>query len=273
MRHDNKRFDTRPTPEEHPLDTFIALANRLADAARAIITPAYRTPLTVEDKPDSTPVTAVDRAVETELSRLITLAFPEHGVIGEETPPHQPEAEYVWVIDPIDGTKAFVCGIPLFGTLIALTHRGAPILGVIDQPVSRERWLGARGRPTTFNGAPVASRDCPELQQARLCATSPEMFAGDAGARFRRLADQVKMTRYGTDCYAYGLLASGFVDLVVEADLSPYDYLAHAPIIQGAGGVVTDWEGRALTLATRASRVVAAGDPALHRLALVVLGR
>ncbi|VFN03662.1 MAG: myo-inositol-1(or 4)-monophosphatase/inositol-phosphate phosphatase / L-galactose 1-phosphate phosphatase / histidinol-phosphatase [Candidatus Kentron sp. G] len=253
------------------MDNFVELANRLADVARAIVLPNYRARITVEDKPDNTPVTAVDRAVETELRRQIGLAYPDHGFIGEETPPHQPDAEYAWIVDPIDGTKAFLCGIPVFGTLIALTHRGNPILGVIEQPVNRERWLGVQGRPTTLNGAPVTTRTCPGLGRARLCATAPEMFTGSGKDGFERLANAVKMTRYGTDCYAYGLLACGFVDLVVEAGLSPYDYLAHAPIVHGAGGVMTDWTGRALTLHTRASRVAAAGDRDLHRAVLAVL--
>nr|VFK27674.1 MAG: myo-inositol-1(or 4)-monophosphatase/inositol-phosphate phosphatase / L-galactose 1-phosphate phosphatase / histidinol-phosphatase [Candidatus Kentron sp. MB]VFK33047.1 MAG: myo-inositol-1(or 4)-monophosphatase/inositol-phosphate phosphatase / L-galactose 1-phosphate phosphatase / histidinol-phosphatase [Candidatus Kentron sp. MB]VFK75709.1 MAG: myo-inositol-1(or 4)-monophosphatase/inositol-phosphate phosphatase / L-galactose 1-phosphate phosphatase / histidinol-phosphatase [Candidatus Ke len=253
-------------------EPFIALANRLADVAREIILPNYRKPIAVEDKPDHTPVTAVDRAVETELRKIIRLAYPDHGFIGEEFPPYQPDAEYTWIVDPIDGTKAFLCGIPVFGTLIALLHEGTPILGVIDQPVHRERWLGVQGQPTTLNGAPINTRTCPDLHQATLCATTPEMFTGPLTARFERLTRSVKMTRYGTDCYAYGLLASGFVDLVVEADLSPYDYFAQAPIIQGAGGVMTDWEGRALSLHHPASRVIAAGDPDLHRATLSVLG-
>nr|VFJ42253.1 MAG: myo-inositol-1(or 4)-monophosphatase/inositol-phosphate phosphatase / L-galactose 1-phosphate phosphatase / histidinol-phosphatase [Candidatus Kentron sp. FW] len=247
------------------MEAFITLANQLADAAREIIVPNYRQPVTVEDKPDHTPVTAVDRAVETALRRLIGGAFPEHGIIGEESGPHRPDAEYVWIIDPIDGTKAFLCGIPVFGTLIALTHRGTPILGVIDQPVNRERWLGVQGRTTTLNGARVETRACAEPVRATLCATSPEMFTGSAAASFQRLTDAVKMTRYGTDCYAYGLLACGFVDLVVEADLSPYDYFAHVPIVQGAGGIMTDWQGRALTLQRTVSQVIACGDRGLHR--------
>nr|VFK12526.1 MAG: inositol-phosphate phosphatase / L-galactose 1-phosphate phosphatase / histidinol-phosphatase [Candidatus Kentron sp. LPFa] len=253
------------------METFITLAHRLADAAREIILPNYRKHTTVEDKPDHTPVTAVDRAVEAELRRIIGRAYPDHGIIGEEAGAHQPDAEYVWIIDPIDGTKAFLCGIPVFGTLIALTRKGVPILGVIDQPVNRERWLGVQGRPTTLNGARVATRACQNPNLATLCATTPEMFAGLATDSFQRLTDAVKMTRFGTDCYGYGLLACGFVDLVVEADLSPHDYLAHAPIVEGAGGVITDWEGRALGLHRAASRVVAAGDPNLHRIAIDLL--
>jgi len=256
---------------ENYLEHFITLANRLADAAREIILPNYRKHTPVEDKPDHTPVTAVDRAVEAELRRLIWLAYPDHGIIGEESAPCQTDAEYIWVIDPIDGTKAFLCGIPVFGTLIALTREGIPILGIIDQPVIGERWLGVQGRPTTLNGARADTKTCPDLNRATLCATTPEMFTGSLATNFHRLTNAVKMTRYGTDCYAYGLLASGFVDLVVEADLSPYDYFAHVPIIQGAGGIITDWAGRTLTLHGKASCVVASGDRNLHRATLDLL--
>nr|VFK53600.1 MAG: myo-inositol-1(or 4)-monophosphatase [Candidatus Kentron sp. TUN]VFK55142.1 MAG: myo-inositol-1(or 4)-monophosphatase [Candidatus Kentron sp. TUN] len=257
--------------DSNPLELFIALADRLADVAREIILSNYRKPIVVQDKSDHTPVTAVDRAVEAELRRLIGRAYPDHGIIGEEAGSHQPDAEYTWIIDPIDGTKAFLCGIPVFGTLIALMHEGIPILGVIDQPVNRERWLGLQGRPTTLNGTRVHTRACSHLNQATLCATTPEMFTGPVAADFERVASRAKMTRYGTDCYAYGLLACGFVDLVVEADLSPYDYFAHVPIIQGAGGAMTDWAGQALTLHRATSRVIASGDRNLHRSVLELL--
>lgn len=257
----------------NPLEAFITLANHLADTAREIIRPHYRKHAVVRDKPDHTPVTAVDLAVEAELRRIIGNSYPDHGIIGEESAPYRPDAEYVWIIDPIDGTKAFLCGIPVFGTLIALTREGIPIIGVIDQPISRERWLGVRDRPTTLNGAPVETRRCPDPGLATLCATTPEMFKGPVADSFERLANAVKMRRFGTDCYAYGLLACGFVDLVVEADLSPYDYLAHAPIVQGAGGVITDWEGQPLDARRAASRIVASGDRDLHRTALGLLGQ
>ena len=256
---------------ENELESFITLADRLADTARGIVLANYRKHTVVEDKPDHTPVTAVDRAVEAELRRIIEAAYPDHGVIGEEFAPYRPDAEYVWIIDPIDGTKAFLCGIPVFGTLIALTHRGIPILGIIDQPVNRERWLGVQGRSTTLNGARIDTRACSDLILATLCATTPEMFTGAAASNFERLGKAVKMIRYGTDCYGYGLLACGFVDLVVEADLSPYDYFAHVPIVQGAGGIITDWAGQALTLRHTASRIIAAGNRSVHRAALSLL--
>jgi inositol-phosphate phosphatase/L-galactose 1-phosphate phosphatase/histidinol-phosphatase len=254
-----------------PLDEFLRLAEALADAAGAAIRPCFRAPIAVDDKPDSTPVTAADRAAESAMRELIERRFPEHGILGEEFGRVRPEAEFVWVLDPIDGTKSFISGVPLFGTLIALARRGRPILGVIDQPISRERWVGAMGRPTTLNGAAIRVRPCRDLAAATLFATSPDMFAGADAPAFARLKAAVKLARFGADCYAYGLVAAGFVDLVAEAQLKPYDFCPMAPIVEGAGGVVTDWQGAALDLAAD-GHVLAAGDHALHRAALALLG-
>jgi histidinol-phosphatase len=241
----------------------IALAETLADAAGAVIRDQFRRPIAVEEKSDRTPVTVADRAAEAAMRRLVEQRFPEHGVIGEEHGATRAEAEHVWVLDPIDGTKSFISGIPLFGTLIALVRRGRPVLGIIDQPILGERWLGAAGRPTTLNGAPAHSRRCAALERATLFSTAPElMFEGADEAGFARLRRAVKLCRAGADCYAYAQLASGFIDLVVEAQLKPYDFCALAPVIAGAGGSITDWQGRALDLASD-GRVVACGDPSL----------
>jgi len=204
------------------------------------------------------------------MRRLIAARFPQHGIIGEEYGREREHAEFVWVLDPIDGTKSFISGVPLFGTLIALARRGTPILGIIDQPISRERWVGALGRPSTWNGRAINCRPCSRLAAATLFATTPEMFAGNDAAAFARLTASVKLGRYGADCYAYGLVASGFVDLVVEAQLKPYDFSAMAPIVAGAGGVATDWHGRPLDLASD-GRVVVAGDARIHAEALALI--
>jgi inositol-phosphate phosphatase/L-galactose 1-phosphate phosphatase/histidinol-phosphatase len=204
------------------------------------------------------------------MRRLVNARFPGHGIIGEEYGPEREDAEFVWVLDPIDGTKSFISGVPLFGTLIALARQGRPILGVIDQPISRERWVGAAGRPTTLNGAAVSVRPCRDLAAATLFATSPDMFAGEDAEAFARLKAAVKLARFGADCYAYGLLAAGCIDLVAEAQLKPYDFCPMAPIVEGAGGAVTDWRGGALDLAAD-GHVLAAGDPDLHRAALALL--
>jgi inositol-phosphate phosphatase / L-galactose 1-phosphate phosphatase / histidinol-phosphatase len=240
----------------------LALAEKLADAAGTIIRRFFRQPIAVNDKADLTPVTIADREAEAAMRALIEKSFPAHGIIGEEHGRLREDAEFVWVLDPIDGTKNFISGIPLFGTLIGLAHRGRPVLGVIDQPILGERWLGAEGKPSTLNGAPIRTRACAALDRATLYATSPDMFRGPDAERFARLKAAVKLARFGADCYAYAQLASGFIDLVVEADLKPYDYCALVPVIAGAGGAMTDWAGRDLTIGS-SGKVIAAGDPGL----------
>ena len=252
------------------LDSFLALAVELADAAGAAIRPYFRQPLAVQDKPDLSPVTAADRAAEEAMRRLIAARFPQHGILGEEFGRERAEAEFVWVLDPIDGTKSFISGVPLFGTLIALAQHGRPILGIIDQPISRERWIGAAGQPSRLNGAAIRCRPCAGLAAATLFATTPDMFTGPDAAAFARLSKQVKLTRFGADCYAYGLLAAGFIDLVAEASLKPYDFSALVPIVEGAGGVATDWAGAPLGLGAD-GRVLVAGDRRTHAQALAVL--
>ena len=252
------------------LDDFLALASDLADAAGEAIRPHFRQRIAVNDKPDLSPVTIADRNAEAAMRRLITARFPDHGIIGEEYGAERENAEFVWVLDPIDGTKSFISGVPLFGTLIALAHQGRPILGIIDQPISRERWIGATGRPTTFNGSTVRCRPCPALAAATVFSTSPDMFKGADAAAQARVAAKAKLVRYGADCYAYGLVALGFIDLVIEASLKPYDFSAMAPIVEGAGGLATDWQGQKLSLASD-GRIVVAGDPHAHREVLALL--
>jgi histidinol phosphatase-like enzyme (inositol monophosphatase family) len=249
---------------EPSIDALVALANRLADTAGAVVRPYFRSGLEVVGKADASPVTVADREAEAAMRALIERECPGHGILGEEHGAVRLDAEYVWVLDPIDGTKSFISGFPLFGTLIALLRGGRPVLGIIDQPVTRERWVGAEGRPTTFQGKPARTRRCAGLAQATLYSTAPDMFRDADAAAYERLRGAVKLARFGGDCYAYGQLASGHVDLVVEARLQPYDYLAQVPIIAGAGGTVTDWRGRPLGLHSD-GRVAAAGDPGLHK--------
>jgi len=201
---------------------------------------------------------------------MIATRFPEHGIIGEEYGRERDDAEFVWVLDPIDGTKSFISGVPLFGTLIALAQRGKPILGIIDQPISRERWIGAAGRATTHNGRPVRCRPCPGIAAATVFATSPDMFKAADAAAFSRAAGAAKLVRYGADCYAYGLVALGFIDVVIEASLKPYDFSAMAPIVEGAGGIASDWQGAPLDLSSD-GRVLIAGDKRTHKDALALL--
>jgi len=249
---------------------YVELANRMADVAGAVVLSYFRKKVDVEDKKDSSPVTIADRQSEAIMRELIAQHAPEHGILGEEYGPERLDAEWVWVLDPIDGTKAFITGKPSFGILIALLHFGKPVLGIIDQPVTAERWVGASGRPTMLNGERVLCRPCDDLGTAALYATTPDMFHDADIASWERLKRAVKLTRYGADCYAAGLLASGFVDLMVEASLQPYDYLALVPVIEGAGGVITDWQGGQLGLESD-GRILAAGDARAHDLALRLL--
>ncbi|CAN5665186.1 histidinol-phosphatase [soil metagenome] len=249
---------------------LVALAQRLADAVRPIASRYFRTGLTVDDKTDSSPVTIADREAETAMRALLTEHVPAHGVFGEEHGAVRTDADYVWVLDPIDGTKAFITGLPIFGTLIALLHRGKPVMGIIDQPILKERWLGVAGERSTFNGQPIQVRACSALDNAYMYSTAPIMFPGLLEKRHAALTQRVKLFRWGGDCYAYGLLAAGHVDLFVENSLKLYDFAALVPVIQGAGGLITDWHGKDLDIHSDGS-VLAAGDPALHRAASAVL--
>ena len=249
---------------------LVALAHRLADAARPIAARYFRTGVAVDDKTDQSPVTIADREAETAMRALLSAEVPQHGVFGEEHGAVRTDADFVWVLDPIDGTKAYITGLPIFGTLIALLHRGRPVLGVIDQPILGERWLGVEGEPSTFNGKPIRVRPCPTLDRAYMYSTAPIMFPGAFEKRHQALAQRVKLFRWGGDCYAYGLLASGHVDLVVENSLKLYDFAALVPVIKGAGGIVTDWRGKELDAHSDGS-VLAAGDAAIHGAAMEVL--
>ena len=251
---------------------FEAFATAIADNARALSLPRFRRPVDVTLKGDMSPVTAVDRGVEAMLRERIELAWPTHGLLGEEYGATRVDAEYVWSIDPIDGTRSFISGWPLWGTLLALLRHGKPVLGVLDMPVLDERWIGHVGRGTTMNGVPCRTRACETLESATLYTTTPDMFTPDEWARFDRTSRAAYARRFGGDCYGYGMLAAGHIDAVVEANLMPYDYLAIAPVVEAAGGVMTDWEGRALGLDS-GGRVVAAATPALHAAIIESLAR
>ena len=245
-------------------------AEHLADLARPLLLRHFRRDIAIEDKADLSPVTVADREAEAAMRQAIAARFPAHGILGEEYGPERADAALVWVLDPIDGTKSFITGRPLFGTLIALARDGSPVLGIIDMPVLGERFAGHEGGAATLTGAEVRTRRCGALAGAHLHATTPAMFAGDDQRRFAALAGRAKHAIFGGDCHNYGLVAAGWTDLVVEAQLKPYDYCAPAALIAAAGGRVSDWQGAPLTLASD-GRVVAAGDPELHRQALAAL--
>jgi histidinol-phosphate phosphatase HisN, inositol monophosphatase family len=252
------------------LDPFVRRAEAMADAVRPVVMKYFADPVAFQKKADTSPVTAADREAEATMRRMIEDAWPDHGVLGEEYGADRTDAAFVWVLDPIDGTKSFVTGKPLFGTLISLCRDGVPIVGIIDMPALGQRWVGAEDRATTFNGELVAVRSCPDLADAWLYATSPQMFEGAAFDAFERLRGRCYAAVYGADLYAYGLIARGRVDLVCEASLKPYDYCAVVPVVQGAGGVITDWEGLPLRM-TSGARVLAAGDRRAHEAGLAAL--
>jgi histidinol phosphatase-like enzyme (inositol monophosphatase family) len=221
----------------------------------------------VQVKADRSFVTALDAQIETRLREMIGARYPSHGILGEEGGAAALDAEAVWIIDPIDGTAPFIAGVPVFGTLIALAAAQRPVLGVMHLPVTRQRWVGAAGQPTTLNGDPVRTRTCPSLAQAILSASNPDFFGPAERPALDALRERTAWRIYGGCCMSYGLLAAGRTDLAIDTGLAIYDYAPFAPMLAGAGGVITDWAGRAVTLGSGA-QVLAAGDATRHREAL-----
>lgn len=248
----------------------MTLAHELADAAGEIVGGYFRQPYDIVTKPDATPVTEADRAAEQAMRAILEDREPDHGIFGEEFGTVRADAEYVWYLDPIDGTKAFIAGVPVFGTLIGLARNGRPVFGVIDQAVSGERWSGGAGHPGKLNEAAATCRTGVDLSNAVLFTTSPDAYEnGDLNA-FDRLRDKVGFVRYGTDCYAFGLVAAGHADIAIECGVSDYDYCALVPIVESAGGMMTNWEGAPVTLGTD-TRVIASGSAELHGAAIDLL--
>jgi myo-inositol-1(or 4)-monophosphatase len=253
---------------------FTAFVERLAIVAGDAILPFFRTLLNVEDKGRAgrfDPVTAADRAAEGAMRALIRKTFPDHGIIGEELGNERTDAEYVWVLDPIDGTKSFICGLPVWGTLIALTRGGEPVFGMMHQPFTRERFTGD-GMMANYDGPAgkraLHTRACAALGDAILGTTSPLLMNEADRKTFGRVEQAVRLSRYGGDCYAYCMLAAGHIDLVIETELKPYDVLPLIPIIAGAGGLITSWEGGP---AKHGGRIIAAGDARVHKAAMALL--
>jgi histidinol phosphatase-like enzyme (inositol monophosphatase family) len=246
------------------MDALIHAAEAAADVAGAVIRPLFRAGLLADLKGDQSPVTLADRTAEQAMRAVLGLRFPDHGILGEEFGLDNPKSPLRWVLDPIDGTRAFITGRPVFGTLIGLLDGDTPILGVIDQCVTGERWIGAVGRTTGFRGpfgGVAGCRACRTLDEAELSCTSPEMFGGDLPA-WNRLSVAARRTSFGGDCYAYGLVALGQIDIVAESGTKVWDWTALVPIVEGAGGRLTDWDGEKLR-PDGDGRVLAVGDPAL----------
>lgn len=256
-----------------PVD-FASFVDKLAAAAGEAIRPFFRTTLGVQNKSGAggfDPVTEADRAAETVMRALIRKTFPAHGIIGEEFGDDRPDAPYVWVLDPIDGTKSFIAGMPAWGTLIGLLKDGAPVYGMMCQPFIGERFTGD-GATARYRGPAgerkLAVRKCAGLKEAILYTTSPLLMSEEERALFRKVENEVQLSRYGGDCYAYCMVAAGYVDLVIEAQLKPHDVLPLIPIIEGAGGIITRWDGGA---AAEGGRIVTAGDKRVHEQALKLL--
>ncbi len=254
---------------------WIAAAEAAADVAGAAIRPHFRAghALDAALKDDRSPVTIADRTAELAMRAVLAERFPDHGIMGEEFGLQRPEAPLRWVLDPIDGTRAFITGRPVFGTLIALLEGSRPILGVIDQPITGERWVGVAGQATRFRGpfgGRPGCRPCPDLGQAELSCTSPEMVDDAARPGWQRLAASVRRVSWGGDCYAYGLLALGQIDIVAEGDMKIWDWAALVPVIEGAGGRLTGWDGEPLR-PEGTSRALAVGDAALLPQAVALL--
>jgi histidinol phosphatase-like enzyme (inositol monophosphatase family) len=243
---------------------LIAAAEAAADAAGDVIRPLFRQGVAADVKSDASPVTIADRDAEQAMRALLTLRFPEHGILGEEFGHEREGARFCWVLDPVDGTRAFITGRPMFGTLIALLDGARPVLGVIDQPITGERWIGAVGQPTRFDGpyGRPGCRPCPRLAEAELSCTSPDLFSKAQADSFGRVQQAVRRTSWGGDCYAYGLLALGGIDAIVEPGMKLWDWAALVPVIEGAGGLVRSWRGEVLHPDGEGD-VVAVGDPAI----------
>jgi inositol-phosphate phosphatase/L-galactose 1-phosphate phosphatase/histidinol-phosphatase len=264
--------DTSPDSE-----AYLAFIHEVSDQAREVAVRYFNAQPTIEQKADLSPVTQADRDIEAMIVAAIRTHFPVHGIVGEESGEWAPLATakasdaYTWIVDPIDGTGSFTVGSPLFGTLVGLLRNGVPWIGSIDMSMLGQRFVGSAAG-AFCNGEAIATGRCASVASAKLCTTSPEIFDSQEKRAFDQVAAVARLRRYGGDCYNYALLAAGRVDLVIEAGLKPYDYLPLVPLIEAAGGVVTDWEGHALGLHS-SGRVVAAANVELHGEALHLLNQ
>jgi len=249
---------------------YIKIANECAEASGKIIKKFFRKKIKIETKSDNTPVTKADKEAEKIIRNIIMKKASECGFFGEETGKLNTNNEYVWVVDPIDGTKGFITGKPLFGTLIGLMKNNKPYLGVVKQPIIKERWIGIANKETRYNNVKIRTRKCKKLKGSKMYATSPMMFIGKSQKVYRNVRYKIGETLFGADCYAHGLMASGFVDVLLEANLKPYDYIASAAIVSGAGGKFTDWNGNDLNINSD-GKIVAAGDPKIHKQLLKII--
>ena len=245
-------------------ECHIEFAVQLADTARRMIDQHKHDQIGASLKPDRSFVTQMDMAIEIELRAMINARFPDHGIIGEEQDWENPDADFVWVLDPIDGTASFIAGMPVYGTLIALAHRGTPVLGIIDIPPVDARWLGVEGRPTLKNGKPCRVKSCTDLSLAMMSTSNPDFYSEAERPALDLMRKHTSWRIYGAAALAYGLLTDGGTDIALDTGLKVYDYAPFRPVIEGAGGIITDWQGAPITLKT-GPRILAAGDAQKHR--------
>ncbi len=248
--------------DKHPMQDLMAFANELADAVGEVHRRYFRRPVSAEYKDDSSPVTQADREAEMVVREWVMKKYPEHGILGEEFPPHQPEADYVWITDPVDGTKYFMTGHPTFALLLGLAYKGEFILGVIDQAISGERWIGADGLGTFLNNQPVKARACESLDKAIIARPGFEWHTEGYDHYVDNIWKASHWAQWGVAPYDYGLLASGYLDVVLNAGPQIHDFAALDPVIRNAGGIITDWYGRRLNVDSP-SQIIACGDPEL----------
>ena len=251
-------------------DELICFAEELADAARVVALKYFRNLKSIDYKKDGSPVTTADREAEAVIRQMIAKRYPAHSVVGEEHGRLSSSGPWSWVIDPIDGTRSFITGMPTFGCLIALLHEHRPLLGIIDMPALNERWLGVTGKPSTHNGNHCESSGLEHLSEATIFATSIDMFTEIERQQFDRVSTAARFRSFGTDCYAYGLLASGHSDIVMESDMSTHDFLALVPVIEGSGGCISDWCGKPLNDLS-GKQVLATANPTLHEQILAMI--
>ena len=248
---------------------LIDFAHYLADKSEIIAKNYFRLPNGEEAKSDDSPVTKADQEIEGMMRNEINKKYSDHGIIGEEYDNINENADFTWVLDPIDGTSSFIIGRPIFGTLIALTYKKQPILGIINQPITQERWLGVKDQGSWFNGQNIKTRKVTNIFDAVMCSSSPHYFQGDDQKVLQHLAKLTKYQKiggviYGGDCYSFACLAMGLVDIVIEPGLKCYDYAATQPLIEMAGGVVSDWNGNDLELKSNV-RLLACANKELQK--------
>ncbi len=254
-----------------PHNELLNFAHRLADASGDMLRAAALLPPEVGLKSDDSFVTNTDKAIELRLRELIQKAYPSHGIFGEEFGNVNIDAEFVWVLDPIDGTAAFVAGIPVYGTLIGLALEGRPYVGIIDHPITNDRWAGVAGLMAERNGLPIRTRSCRDLKSALGTCSNPDFMNAGELERFTRLRRQLQYVQYGGSCYAYGVLASGRTDLAIDCGLDAFDVIASIAIIEGAGGSASDWQGSSIALGW-SGQIIAAGDDDCRKMAIEILG-